>query len=260
MTSCSRRLPGVPTQIPWRDRPRAAAERMLRDFAPARRMRTRLARDRLAAWGGDRPVRLLDAGADVGLLSIELARRCPQWTIEAVDINDEMLALGRAWAAEQRLDRVEFRHADVTRDLPAGAYDAVAALECLTTIPNLDGALAGLAGALRPGGLFVAHVPDASWRPVLPGSADEWPTAVRHGFRPEDLAERLDVHGLRVTWTQATMHTPLHAAQELRDRIKAAPMRVRLAVHPALAAVAWLERRGVAFGPPRGFYLEAVKR
>src|SRR5207244_2571133 len=86
--------------------------------------------DRLAAWGGDRPVRLLDAGAEVGLLSIALARRFPGWTIDAVDVNDEMLALGRAWAAAEGLERIEFRHVDVTRDLPVDAYDAVARAAC----------------------------------------------------------------------------------------------------------------------------------
>jgi SAM-dependent methyltransferase len=111
--------------------------------------------------------------------------------IDAVDVNDEMLDLGRAWAAEEGLERIAFRHLDVTRELPVDAYDAVAALECLTIIPDLDGALTGLSGALRSGGRFVAHVPDASWRPVLPGSASEWPFAVRHGFRPEELAELL---------------------------------------------------------------------
>jgi SAM-dependent methyltransferase len=250
----------MPIESLRRDRLRGEAERMLRDQTPARRMRTQLAAERLAAWGSDRAVRFLDAGCDVGLLSVAMAERCPQWTIEAVDVNDEMLAMGRAWAAEQGLERIDFRHADVTSDLATGRYDAAAALECLTVIPDLDGALAGLAGALRPGGLFVAHVPDADWEPALPGSPDEWPTAVRHGFRPEELAELLDDHGLRVTWTQATMRTPLQAAQELRDRIKTAPTRVRLSAHLGLAAAVWLERRGLAFGPARGLYVEAVRR
>jgi hypothetical protein len=83
---------------------------------------------------------------------------------------------------------------------------------------------------------------------------------VRHGFSASELAERLDAHGLRVTWTQPTMRTPLHAAQELRDRIKSAPTRVRLAAHPVLTATAALERRGLAFGPARGLYVEAVRR
>jgi hypothetical protein len=103
-------------------------------------------------------------------------------------------------------------------------------------------------------------VPDRDWRPVLPGSAEEWPTAVRHGFTAAELAERLDTHGLRVTWTQPTMRTPVHAAQEVRDRMKAAPTRMRLAAHPALIATAALERRGPAFGPARGLYVEAVRR
>jgi 2-polyprenyl-3-methyl-5-hydroxy-6-metoxy-1,4-benzoquinol methylase len=242
------------------DRLRAGADRALRDAAPARRMRTKLASDRLAAWGGEGAVRLLDAGCDVGLLSLALARRLPRWKIEAVDVNDDMLQLGRTWAAEEGLSQIEFRHADVTRDLPAGTYDAVVALECLTVIPDLDGALSGLAGALRPGGLFVAHVPDHDWEPVLRGSADEWPTAVRHGFKAEEFAELLDGHGLRVTWTHGTMRTPLHAAQEVRDRIKHASTRIRLAAHPGLTAAAWLEGHGIAFGPARGLYVEAVRR
>jgi SAM-dependent methyltransferase len=243
-----------------REHLRDTAERLLRDAAPARRMRTRLAVDRLSAWGGDRPVDLLDAGCDVGLLSLALARRFPQWTLDAVDINDEMLAQGRAWAAAEDLDRITFRHADITRDLPAELYDAAVALECLTVIPDLDGALSGLARALRPGGLFVAHVPDRDWTPVLPGSAAEWPTAVRHGFDSGELAQRLDGHGLRVTWMQPTMRVPLHAAQELRDRIKDRSAKVRLAAHPLFAGAEWLERRGLALGAARGLYLEAVRR
>ena len=237
-----------------------AAERVLRDSTPARRLRTRLASDRLAAWGGDRPVRFLDAGCDVGLLALEMARRCPSWTIEGVDVNEEMLAIGREWASEAGLDRVQLFRGDITSDLPAGAYDAVAALECLTVVPDLEAAIAGLAGALRRDGLLAAHVPEAQWEPVLPGSPGEWRTALRHGFTPEELAALFDRHGLRMTWVEATTRTPVQAAQELRDRIKASPTRVRLAAHPGLVAAVWLERHGVAFGPARGLYVEAERR
>ncbi len=237
---------------------RTQAETLLRDAAPARRMRTSLALERLSALTG--PVRLLDAGCDVGLLSIALARRFPAWTIEAVDVNDEMLERGRRWASEQGLAQISFRHADVTTDLPERTYDVVAALECLTVIPDLDAALAGMAGALRPGGRFVAHVPDRDWEPVLGGSAREWETAVRHGFSADELAERLDAHDLRVTWTRATMYTPLHAGQELYDRSLGTSLKHQLALHPLLVAAAALERRGLAFGTPRGLYVEAVRR
>jgi len=237
---------------------RDRGEIILRDAAPARRMRTGLALERLSTLDG--PVRLLDAGCDVGLLAMALARRFASWTIDAVDVNDEMLERGRQWAAEEGLSRIEYRHADVTTDLPERAFDVVAALECLTVIGDLDAALAGMAGALRPGGRFVAHVPDREWKPVLRGSADEWETAVRHGFTPEELAERLDAHGLRVTWTRATMYAPLHAAQELHDRLLGSSLKVRLAMHPLLIGAAALERRGFAFGTSRGLYVEAVRR
>jgi SAM-dependent methyltransferase len=249
--------PVVPTR---RERLRAAAERTLRDSTPARRLRTQLASERLAAWGGDRPVRFLDAGCDIGLLSLVMARRCPSWTIEGVDINEEMLAMGREWAREEGLERVRLFQGDITGDLPADAYDVVAALECLTVIPDLEAAIAGLGRALRPGGLLAAHVPEADWEPVLPGSAREWRGELRHGFTPEGIAELLDRHGLRMTWVQATTRTPVQTAQELRDRIKASPTRVRLAAHPGLATAVWLERHGLAFGPARGLYFEAVRR
>jgi SAM-dependent methyltransferase len=177
----------------------------------------------------------------------------------AADINDEMLELGRAWAAEEGL-RVDYRHMDLTREVPEASFDATVALECLTTIPDLDAALAQLARSLVPGGLFIAHVPDRDWRPVLPGSPTEWETAVRHGFDAAGLAAQLDAHGLRVTWTQPTMRTPLHVAQELRDRVQHKPARVRLALHPLLMVTAALELRGLAFGPARGLYVEAVRR
>ena len=237
---------------------RTRAEQMLRNSTPARRMRTDVALERLGALPG--AVRMLDAGCDVGLLSMAIARRFPTWTIDAVDVNDEMLERGRQWSAEEGLSRIEYRHADVTTDLPERAFDVVAALECLTVIGDLDAALAGMAGALRPGGRFVAHVPDREWKPVLRGSADEWETAVRHGFTPEELAERLDAHGLRVTWTRATMYAPLHAAQELHDRLLGSSLKVRLAMHPLLIGAAALERRGFAFGTSRGLYVEAVRR
>src|SRR5688500_18903642 len=137
----------LPSAADARAAARKAAERMLRDPVPARRLRTRLALERLEAWGGGRSVRFLDAGCDVGLLSLELARRHPAWTLDGVDLSDEILVQARELAEEEGLgDRITYRQGDITQDLPAATYDAVAALECLTLIPDLDAAVAGLAG------------------------------------------------------------------------------------------------------------------
>jgi hypothetical protein len=48
-------------------------------------------------------------------------------------------------------------------------------------------------------------------------------------------------------------------AQEVRDRLKSSHLAVRVALFPALAAAAWLEYRGVAFGCPKAFMAVAVR-
>jgi len=235
---------------------REALERRLRALVPGRLLRTRLATRRLAAWGAGRPVRFLDAGCEVGLLSLALARRRPQWTFEAVDIDEEMLAQGREWAAKVRAP-ISFSAADLTAGLPEGRYDAIAALECLAEIPDAAAALRAMAGALRPGGLLAVHVPLADWQPVLPGSPRTWEREVRHGYAPGELEAELAALGLEVTYRRDTMRAAVQASHELRDRVKRRPLRVRAVVLPLLSVPVELELRGVAFGAPRGLYVEA---
>jgi glycosyltransferase involved in cell wall biosynthesis/SAM-dependent methyltransferase len=234
----------------------AAAERALRDMTPGRRLRTRLAARRLAEELGPGPMRLLDAGCEVGLLSLALAARRPAWAIEAVDIDERWLTVGRGWAAEAGVT-IDFHYADLTQGLPAGRYDAIAALECLAEIPDANAALEAMAGALRPGGMLALHVPQADWRPALPGSPATWDREVRHGFDRPALEAALERLGLDVTHRRDTMRTPVQAAHELRDRIKRGPLPLRLAVLPLLSLAVTLELRGIGFGPARGIYLEA---
>jgi SAM-dependent methyltransferase len=201
-------------------------------------------------------VAFLDAGCEVGLLSLALARRCPRWRLEAVDIEEEMLAIGRAWAEEAGA-AIDFHAADLTQGLPAGRYDAIAALECLAEIPDADAALAAMAGALAPGGLLAVHVPRADWQPALPGSPAAWEREVRHGYSDGELEAALARLGLELTHRRDTMHTPVQAAHELRDRVKRRPLRIRAVVLPLLSLSVALELRGIAFGPARGLYVEA---
>jgi SAM-dependent methyltransferase len=239
-----------------RQRLHHALERSLRDMTPGRRLRTRLAARRLADWGRDRPIAFLDAGCEVGLLSLALAERCPRWTIEAVDIDERMLSIGRSWATEAGA-AIAFRPADLTKGLPAERYDAVAALECLAEIPEAGAVLAAMAGALVPGGLLALHVPRADWTPALRGSPASWEREVRHGYAPGELEAELAALGLEVTHRCDTMRTPVQAAHELRDRVKRRSLRIRAVVLPLLSVAVWLELHGIAFGPARGLYVEA---
>src|SRR3954470_4790589 len=69
----------------------AALEERLALMAPARRLRLALADEIVSAYGGARPLRLLDAGTGDGLLALALAQRHPDWAVLGVDLREDLL-------------------------------------------------------------------------------------------------------------------------------------------------------------------------
>jgi SAM-dependent methyltransferase len=229
-----------------------------RELAPARRLRFALALDALEAHGRGRSIRVLDAGCGDGAFAEAVARRHPEWTIVGADVADELLERGRAALAG--LSNVELVPADLTEDLGAGVYDAVASIESLEEIPEDTEALRRMISALRPGGLFLAHVPELDWKPVLPGSDATWRNEVRHGYAAGELAARLRELGLEDVQVEETSHSLVRAAQELRDRVPARRPALRTLVSSALAFTAPLERAGLSWGRGRSLFVRAVAR
>lgn len=229
---------------------KAILEERLALMAPARRLRLKVADRALSAYASDRPIRLLDAGCGDGLLALALANRHPAWTVVGVDLREDMLEGARARARARSLDNVSFESADLLSPLPFSGFDAVAALECLSEIPDDGAALQSMAGALRPGGMLVAQVPDRDWKPVLPGSATTWREQVRQGYDRDGFGALLGRAGFDSIELRGTYRSLTAAAQEVRDRIKGAPLFVRLAAFPFLAAAVVLEHAGIAWGKP----------
>ncbi|HEX2392727.1 MAG TPA: methyltransferase domain-containing protein [Solirubrobacterales bacterium] len=227
---------------------RAILEERLALMAPSRRLRLAEADRLLTAWAAGRTIRLLDAGCGDGILSLSLAKRHPEWTITGVDLRDDLLAGARERASARGLRNVRFQAADLLKPLQVGGFDAVAALECLSEIPDDEAALRTMRSALRPGGALVAQVPDRDWKPVLPGSATEWREQVRQGYGSDGLARLLAAAGFESARLSPTYRSLAAAAQELRDRIKDRGLALRLLVFPFLAAAVWLERRGLTWG------------
>ena len=240
----------------------AAVDRRLRDLPPGRRLRIRLALgaiDRHAAGDPDRPLRVLDAGSEEGLLCLALARRHPDWRLVAADIAAVPLHRGRRWAAAEGLD-VSFVRLDLTRWLGADVYDVVVSLECLAEVPDDAAALRAMVAALRPGGLFVAHLPTADWTPALPGAERSWRREVRHGYDAGQLRSELTGLGLDVHELRGTFRRTAAVAQDVRDRFKRRRRAVQLLLLPLMAAAVRLESAGITWGPPRGLFVVAVKR
>ena len=98
----------------------------------------------------------VDLGCGTGDLLLGLARAQPRWRLLGLDGSAAMLEVARGKPGAERID---WTHSPVTApSLPAGLdaagcfYDT---LNHLTEIDALDAAVAAIAAALRPGGLFV---------------------------------------------------------------------------------------------------------
>jgi SAM-dependent methyltransferase len=240
-----------------KDAVRERLEKRVRTMAPARRLRFELALrtlERELGGTGD----LLDAGCGEGLFTVLVASRFRGWSVTGADLREDDLA--RARAAAEGLANVRFAGLDLTQDLGVERYDAVVALECLEEIEDDEGAIERMALALRPGGLFVAHVPERDWRPVLATSDQTWRHEVRHGYGVEEIVNMLGAAGLEVASVTPTTRGTVRLAAELRDRIKTASLKRRTLAYPWMISAVSLERIGLTWGPPRGLLIEARRR
>ena len=96
-------------------RVRDVLARRVQGLAPGRQFRLDLARRTIERFAGDRPIRVLDAGCEDGLLASTLARRNPTWTVVGADINDDALEHARAGASREGIQNVEYVNLDITR-------------------------------------------------------------------------------------------------------------------------------------------------
>jgi SAM-dependent methyltransferase len=234
-------------------------DRASRAYAPTRRVRFAFAQKALEQFAGARPISVLDAGCSEGLFSELLGRRHPAWSLDAVDIDASVIKLAEAEIRRQNLRNVELRVGDLATDLPEAAYDAVAALECLTLVDDDEAALASMARALKPGGLLVAHVPDKYWRPLL-SSRDSFPGERRHGYTVTEIEALVQKAHLELRLIKPTTRNLGRLGRELAARIDRASLGARLVWFPFAVLISRLERFGLTWGPASSYYFEAVLR
>jgi demethylmenaquinone methyltransferase/2-methoxy-6-polyprenyl-1,4-benzoquinol methylase len=97
----------------------------------------------VAGGTGDVAFRILDAGG-------------PQTRVTVLDINGDMLAVGRERAGRRYGDRIDFVEANAEAlPLAANSYDAYTIAFGIRNVPRIDRALAEAHRVLKPGGHFL---------------------------------------------------------------------------------------------------------
>lgn len=180
----------------------------------------------IAALLADRPLRILDLGANVGLFGVFAAGRWPQASVIAVEPDPDNLAVlqscvaladrGEAWqvmaaAAAAHDGTVSFESGgqSLSRITPgaAGSVPAFDALACLGNVDLLKMDIEGGEWAILDDPRFVAAVPAVTvleYHPHLcphpdPRSAVE-AVCGRAGLRTHTIFARADGHGMLWAW------------------------------------------------------------
>lgn len=139
----------------------------------------------------------LDVGCGGGNVSLQIARRVgPSGRVVGIDFDLEVLECARFDAKAAGLDNVEFKTGDA-RAPEGGPYDLVWARFVLCHLAGPEAVLAGLVGALRPGGLLVIEDTDFTGmftiphHPVVSRGVEVYRETLRRGGGDADIGQRL---------------------------------------------------------------------
>lgn len=198
---------------------------MLHKLGPARLAYIRARIDQ--HWGVDehelKPLagkRAADVGCGAGLIAEPLARLGA--AVTAIDAAAENIAAARAHAEGQGL-AVDYRVGGV--EALEGRFDLVTCLEVVEHVADVDAFLAGLAGALAPGGLLILSTPNRTTLSKLalitigegtgriPKGTHDW----NRFLTPDELTARLAAAGLAVSDVTGLGWSPTRGFQLTAD-------------------------------------------
>ena len=173
-----------------------------------RRTLRRLVEARADRKPAGQPVRVLDAGTGFGQYAYWLVRTFPNVEVTAVDVKDDYLGRAQTFLAQTPYaGRVAYERADLTLPLEYGAvFDVALSVDVMEHIEEDRAVFRNVRDALVPGGHLVVNTPSDQGGSGVSGEGDESFIGehVRDGYAVEDLVEKLETSGLRVTDTDYT--------------------------------------------------------
>lgn len=100
-------------------------------------------------------MRVVEFGCGTGTTAIHHAPHVQH--IDAIDISENMLEIGRSKAREAGIDNITFTRGTLTEfNADTASLDAVLALNVIHLLPDRQAAIAEVARILKPGGIFVS--------------------------------------------------------------------------------------------------------
>lgn len=100
-------------------------------------------------------MRILEFGCGTGTTAIEHSPYVQH--IDALDISEKMLEIGRRQAIEANVDNINFTRSTLTEfNATSESLDAVLGLNVIHLLPNRQEILAEVARILKPGGIFIS--------------------------------------------------------------------------------------------------------
>ncbi len=195
-------------------------------------VRLRFICDRVARHFGRNPekhlpldgLRLLDIGCGGGLLSEPLALLGAD--VVGIDATAKMVHVASVHAAANYVD-IDYRHA-LTEDLvEAGErFDVIVNTEVIEHVANVDGFVQSCCRLMNPGGIMVVATLNRTVKSLLfakiageyilrllPRGTHDW----KHFIRPDELAGKLERHGVSVTELMGVKYSPWSGSFRLGD-------------------------------------------
>ncbi|MGK0292713.1 MAG: 2-polyprenyl-3-methyl-5-hydroxy-6-metoxy-1,4-benzoquinol methylase [Porticoccaceae bacterium] len=100
-------------------------------------------------------MRILEFGCGTGTTAVHHAPHVLH--IDAIDISQNMIEIGRRRAAESNIDNITFTRGTLAEfNADTASLDAVLGLNVIHLLPNWQSVLAEVARILKPGGVFVS--------------------------------------------------------------------------------------------------------
>jgi 2-polyprenyl-3-methyl-5-hydroxy-6-metoxy-1,4-benzoquinol methylase len=100
-------------------------------------------------------IEVMDAGCGRGRALILMARTFPQSSFTGYDFSEEAIAAARAEAERQGLANIRFEARDAAQINESARYDLITAFDAIHDQAAPRQVLKAIAGALRPGGIFL---------------------------------------------------------------------------------------------------------